>query len=141
MAMTGIDRNAIGLYFARDRVAVHDRQVNTHQDEVGPLLRDSCERLLGVFGLGDFTIDTAKHIANNLAIIFLVLHHQYAFAHAGSTCRTTTGSVNANVEPRPTCDSTQIRPPCISMMRLEMASPKPVPPFLRVIALSACWNS
>jgi len=52
MAMTGID----GLDLARDRVAVHDRQVNTH--------------------------------------------HQYAFAYAGSTCRsTTTGSVNANVEP------------------------------------------
>jgi hypothetical protein len=27
------------------------------------------------------------------------------------------------------------------MIRLDMASPKPVPPFLRVIALSACWNS
>jgi hypothetical protein len=53
-------------------------------------------------------------------------------------CSTTTGSVNVNVEPCPSCDSTQILPPCISMMRLEMASPKPVPPFLRVIALSAC---
>src|SRR6516225_549593 len=89
-------QGGISLDLTRDRVAVHDRQVNTHQDEIGPLLRDSCERLLGVFSLGDFTIDTAKHIANNLAIIFFVLHHQYAFAHAGSTCRsTTTGSVNA----------------------------------------------
>jgi hypothetical protein len=34
-----------------------------------------------------------------------------ALTHA-STCRsTTTGSVNANVEPWPGCDSTQIRPP------------------------------
>jgi hypothetical protein len=56
-------------------------------------------------------------------------------------CSTTTGSVNANVEPWPGCDSTHILPPCISMMRFEMASPKPVPPFLRVMALSACWNS
>jgi len=55
-------------------------------------------------------------------------------------CPTTTGSVKANVEPCPGCDSTQILPPCISMIRLEMASPKPVPPFLRVMALSACWN-
>ena len=62
--MTGIDRNAgLALILARDRVAVHDRQVNTHQDEVGPLLRDSCEHLLGVFSLGDFTIDTGKQIA------------------------------------------------------------------------------
>ena len=44
--MTGIDRNAgLALILARDRVAVHDRQVNTHQDEIGPLLRYSCERL------------------------------------------------------------------------------------------------
>ena len=56
-------------------------------------------------------------------------------------CSTTTGSVNENVEPRPGCNSTQILPPCISMMRFDMASPKPVPPFLRVMALSACWNS
>jgi hypothetical protein len=57
-------------------------------------------------------------------------------------CRATvTGSVKANVEPWPSCDSTQILPPCISTMRFEMASPSPVPPFLRVTALSACWNS
>jgi hypothetical protein len=60
-------------------------------------------------------------------------------AHAASTCRSTiTGSVKAKVEPWPGCDSTQILPPCISMMRFDMASPNPVPPFLRVIALSAC---
>ena len=65
--------------------------------------------------------------------------HQNALAHAGSTCCSTmTGSVKVNVEPWPGCDSTQILPPCISMMRLDMASPKPVPPFLRVMALSAC---
>ena len=53
-------------------------------------------------------------------------------------CSTTTGSVSENVEPWPSWDSTQILPPCISTMRFDMASPKPVPPFLRVIALSAC---
>src|SRR5262249_48176807 len=62
-----------------------------------------------------------------------------ALAHAASTCRSTmTGSVKVKVEPWPGCDSTQIFPPCISMMRLEIARPRPVPPFLRVIALSAC---
>jgi hypothetical protein len=53
-------------------------------------------------------------------------------------CSTTTGRLNANVEPWPTCDSTQIRPPCISMMRFDIASPRPVPPFFLVMALSAC---
>jgi len=81
-------------------------------------------------------------IANNLAIVRVVLDHQNTLAHAGFNCRSTTiGRVNAKVDPWPGCDSTQILPPCISMMRFDMASPRPVPPFLRVIALSACWNS
>jgi hypothetical protein len=47
-----------------------------------------------------------------------------------STCRSTiTWSVNANVEPWPTCDLTQNLPPCISTMRFDMASPKPVPHY------------
>src|SRR5262249_42829052 len=87
-------------------------------------------------------ISRSEHIADNLATIRLVLDHQNALAHAASTCRSTMiGSENAKSEPRPGWDSTQIRPPCISMMRLDMASPRPVPPFLRVMALSACWNS
>ena len=34
---------------------------------------------------------------------------------------------NRNVEPLPSSDSTQILPPCRSMMRLQIASPIPVP--------------
>src|SRR5262249_5592655 len=106
------------------------------------LLCDSIQCLLAVFGLSDRITGRGQHIAENLAISRLVLDPQNALAHAASTCRSTiTGSVNANVAPWPTCDSTQILPPCISMMRFDIASPKPVPPFLRVMALSACWNS
>src|SRR5215468_8794365 len=84
-------------------------------------------------------IGAGEHIVDNLANIRLILDHQNALAHAGSTCRSTmTGSVKVNVEPWPTWDSTQILPPCISMMRFDIASTKPVPPFLRVMALSAC---
>src|SRR5262249_32164096 len=102
------------------------------------VLCDSIQCLLAVFGLSDLIIGRGQHIADNLAIIRLVLDHQNALAHAASTCRSTiTGSVNAKVEPWPGCDSTQIRPPCISMMRLEMASPKPVPHFLGLTALPA----
>jgi hypothetical protein len=40
------------------------------------------------------------HVANDLAIIRLVLDHQNALPHGVSTCRSTiTGSVKANVEP------------------------------------------
>src|ERR1700746_644687 len=83
-----------------------------------------------------------QRIADDLAIVGLIVHHQNALAHAASTCRSTmTGSVKVNVEPWPGCDSTQILPPCISMIRFDIARPSPVPPFLRVMALSACWNS
>src|SRR6516165_83493 len=102
---------------------------------------DDCrQRLLAVFDLCNFVVGRGEHIADDLAIIRLVLDHQNALAHAAaSTCRSTiTGSVNVKVEPWPSCDSTQIRPPCISIMRFDMASPKPVPPFFLVIALSAC---
>jgi hypothetical protein len=51
------------------------------------------------------------------------------------------GSVNQKVEPFPGLDSTQMRPPCISTIRLAMESPRPVPPFFRVLELSTCWNS
>src|SRR6266566_5485183 len=187
----------IGFNPAGSCITVHDRELDIHQDEIGRLLCDCRQRLLTVFGLCNFVVGRGQHIADDLAIIRLVLnhqnalvhavstcctltpiltrtcrwkrvegppvpvsatiacvrraarggsgaslHHQNALAHAGSTCRSTMiGSVKANVEPWPGCDSTQILPPCISTMRFDMASPKPVPPFLRVMALSACWNS
>ena len=47
-------------------------------------------------------------------------------------CFTVTGSVKENFEPSPTHDSTQIFPPCISIMRLEMASPTTCRPHLPI---------
>src|SRR5215475_12277331 len=135
--------SAFGIDAARDFIAVHDRQLDTHENEIGSRFCHCCKRLLAVLGFRDFVIGASEHIADNLAIIRLILDHQNTLAHAaGSTCRSTmTGSVKANVEPWPGWDSTQILPPCISMMRFDIARPRPVPPFLRVIALSACWNS
>jgi hypothetical protein len=37
------------------------------------------------------------------------------------------GTVNRKVAPSPGCDSTQILPPCFSTIRLQIASPIPVP--------------
>jgi hypothetical protein len=37
------------------------------------------------------------------------------------------GNVKKNVDPRPGSDSTQMRPPWRSMIRLQIASPIPVP--------------
>ena len=45
-----------------------------------------------------------------------------------SVGRSAIGMANENVEPAPSSDSTQIRPPCCSMTWREIASPRPVPP-------------
>jgi hypothetical protein len=50
--------------------------LDVHQDKVWPLFRDSRERLLTIFRLGDLIVGGGKHIADNLATIRLVLHHQ-----------------------------------------------------------------
>ena len=42
--------------------------------------------------------------------------------------------------PRPSSLSTQIRPPIIRTRRFEIVSPSPVPPYFRVVELSACAN-
>src|SRR5262249_4597092 len=115
------------------------RQLDVHENKVGMLLFRSANAGLAIPGFRHLISGTAQEVSEDLPMVLLVLDCKNAFAHAVSTCRSTmTGSVKVKVEPWPGCDSTQIRPPCISMMRFDMASPKPVPPFLRVIALSAC---
>ena len=42
------------------------------------------------------------------------------------------------VVPEPRVLSAQIRPPINSTKRFEMARPRPVPPYLRVVEASAC---
>src|SRR5262249_20612348 len=94
------------------------------------------------FGFDQLIAGVTQHIAENAPIVRLIFNYQDALAHGSLACRSTfTGIVNANVEPLPTLDSTQMRPPCIPMMRLALDRPRPVPPFRLVAVLSACWNS
>src|SRR5205085_12063565 len=54
------------------------------------------------------------------------------------------GTLKWNVLPWPGTLSTQMRPPCCSTMPLQITSPRPVPPALRVADESICenlWNS
>src|SRR5262245_15333462 len=123
-------------------VAVHDGQLNIHQDQVWPLRLDGHQSFFAAFGFDQLISGVTQHIAKNAPVVRLIFNHQDALAHDSLACRSTfTGIVNANVEPLPTSASTQIRPPCIPMMRLAIESPRPVPPFRLVAELSACWNS
>src|SRR5262249_50307962 len=95
-----------------------------------------------VLGFDQLPAGGPQQIAQDLAIVLLILHHKNSLCHVCTTCFSTlTGTVNEKVEPRPRSDSTHNRPPCISMIRLEIDKHNPVQPFLRVIDESACWNS
>ena len=49
-------------------------------------------------------------------------------------------TVNEKVLPLPGVLSTPMAPPINSTSRAQMARPRPVPPYFRVVELSACSN-
>src|SRR5215216_4770064 len=106
------------------------------------MFRYGGERFLTVLRLDHLVVRTLEQIAQDLTIVLLILDHQNTACHPGLACFSTSmGIENENVEPRPGMDSTQIRPPCSSIIRFDRANPRPVPPFCFVIELSTCWNS
>src|SRR5262245_10100544 len=124
-------------------VAIHHRHLYIHEDEVRPVHLRRLHALFPCHGFDHFEAYTVQQVAHDSSVIFLIFHHEDFLAHAPSLliagCRT--GRMNRKVAPSPSTDSTQIRPPCISMIFLEIASPRPVPPLRRVLELSTCWNS
>src|ERR1700751_4748899 len=106
------------------------------------VLGGRAQRRTAVLGLAHLIADVRQHVAQDAPVVFLVLDHENAFRHAGlACCSIAIGSVNEKVEPAPRRDSTQIRPPCSSTMRLAIDRPSPLPPFSRVDEASTCWNS
>src|SRR5271167_5110828 len=93
--------------------------------------------------LDQLVADARQQVADDLAVVLGVLDDEDALAHSAASIisSTWTGNTTRKVEPSPSTDSTEIVPPCISTMRLEIARPSPVPPFWRVFELSICWNS
>src|SRR6266487_5441347 len=135
-------QHRVGLETARGLIAIDARQLDVHEDEVRPVRRRRCQARLAVHRFDHLEIGAREQIPQDFPIVFLILDHQDALGHnCPAWGSTRTGSVKQNVDPLPGSDSTQIRPPCISMIRLAIDRPRPVPPFLRVIELSACWNS
>src|SRR5512134_1339975 len=104
-------------------------------------LRQS-RRLLSSVSLDRLVPGAGQEIAQDTAVVLLILDHQYPSRHAVSLCASTrTGKLKQKVEPFPAAASTQMRPPCISTMRLAMESPNPVPLFFRALELSAWRNA
>src|SRR5262249_25909420 len=121
----------------------HDRHLDVHQDQVGLMLAGPRYALRAVVGFDHVVTRHAQKVAQDLAVVLGVFDHQYLLAHcaASLTGWALTGMEMVKVEPVPSSDLTVMRPPCSSTIFFEMESPRPVPPFLRVLVLSTCWNS
>src|SRR5580692_4527479 len=136
----------IGLDPPRRLVAVEHRHLDIHQNQIRPVRFRRGDALRAVFGFDEVEADAGQEVAQNLPVFHLIFHHQNPLAHGAfsAVCPSPpafTGSLMVKVEPLPSSESTWMRPPCSSTMRLEIARPKPVPPFCRVEVLSTCWNS
>src|SRR5262249_14230891 len=118
-------------------VAVDDRKLNIHEDEVGSLRPRLFHASLTVCGLHDSIARPLQKVAQNTPQIFLIIDNKDALDHAALLPnRALVGSSMWNVAPFPSFDSYQMRPPCISTICLAMARPRPVPPFALVFELS-----
>src|SRR5262249_28877132 len=132
----------VALDAARRLVAIDHRKVDVHQDQIGPLLLCQLDALLPVRGLDQLIAGGAQKVAQDGAVVLLVFDDKDALAHAAPLRSSVlTGNSTWKVEPRPSSDFTQMRPPCNSTMRLAIARPTPVPPFFLVLELSTWWNS
>jgi hypothetical protein len=92
---------------------------------------------LTIDGLDDRVAGAGEQSAQHAAEVLLVLNHKDALTHVAlfrNSARV--GSSIWKVDPLPSVDSTQMRPPCISTICLAMASPRPVPPLALVFELS-----
>src|SRR6266487_4857213 len=79
----------VRLEATRGFVAVEDRELNVHENEVRPMRRRRSQPRFAILGLDDFEIGIREQIPQDLPIIFLVLDHQDALAHDGPACAST----------------------------------------------------
>src|SRR5262245_8707108 len=126
---------------ARTLIAVEHRKLDVHQHEIGMLGFGFGDALGAGRGFDDLVAGALQRKSRDLPQVLLVLDDQYAMGHAAAPAAwARTGSSMRKVEPRPRTDSTQMRPPCISIISLAIARPSPVPPLVFVLVLSTWWN-
>src|SRR5262249_22257994 len=105
----------VGLDPARRLVSVEHRHLYVHQNEIRAPGLSETHAILAGGRLEQLEPGTRQQVAQDPAIVFLVLDDENAFAHVDAFRRSgRSGRVNRKTEPRPSSDSTQIRPPCSS---------------------------
>src|SRR6266481_1552940 len=137
-----VPEGGVRLDSARRLVPVETRELDVHEYQVRALLLRHGDPVLTAHGLDHIDAGTRQEEAHDAAVLLVVLDDKGTLFHDFSGCRSTlSGTVKWKVDPTPRADSIQRRPPCSSTIRREIVSPRPVPPFFRVLELSACWNS
>jgi hypothetical protein len=122
-------------------IAVDRGHLDVHEDEVEAVGFGLGDTALAIFGLDDRVPCAREKVAEHTPRVFLIFNDKDALGHTAvfrNSARI--GSSIWKVEPLPSVDSTQMRPPCISTICLAMASPRPVPPLALVSELSTWWN-
>ena len=77
--MIGIEFNSgLAPDTPRRLVAVHHRQLNIHQDQVGARSRKGRQRVLTAFGFDQLVPGVGKQIAQDTPVVLLVLNDQDA---------------------------------------------------------------
>ena len=90
------------------------------------LLEGQAHAILSGLGFEQAIPLDGQHVADQLAVLVVVLHEKNQLA-----CHGVTGIVKVNVAPCPTWLFTQILPPCSSTNLRARARPSPVPSCLR----------
>src|SRR4029077_3505490 len=124
----------VSLDSTRGFIAIDDRKLNIHENEVGSLFRRHGDAFFAVDRLQHFEAGIGEQIVEDTPIVLGILDDQDALAHAAclwSVARN--GKTMLNVEPTPGVDSRSIWPPCTLIRRRAIDNPSPVPPFCRVM--------
>ena len=111
-------------------------QLDVHQDQCRPALGSEPQTELAILRLHRLIAHHLEGVAQQLAAVVVVFDDQYQFV-----CHGCSANVKVNVDPLPGSLSTQIRPPCISAMRLASARPSPVPSRFAPSSLCTCWKA
>jgi hypothetical protein len=141
------DRDVAGpvvrLELARRLPAVHLRQREVHQDDVGQQRRRLLDGLHPVGGLGDPVAGELQVLGVHLPGVLVVLDDEHQRARCSfvivSGATRAGGEREGRALPGRLCSS--IDPSSICASRRQIASPRPVPPYPRAGESSSCRKS
>src|SRR5688572_4626835 len=131
----------VSLELPRRLPAVHARERQIHEDQIGHQRESLVERLVAVARLGDAEAAEAQIFRVHLAGVLVIVDDKYQWplfrAHYGAS----SGIVSVKLEPCPTALWSVMRPPSAVARRRQIARLSPVPPYCRDGESSTCRKS